>query len=74
MKVDMNAVVAWTKQADLIFQTPLMRGMLLPLLKLALPSLGVTPAQIAVLDAHDDDYTARLAEARRRAGQDGDAT
>jgi hypothetical protein len=67
MAVDMAKVTTWVRQADAIFQTPLVALTLVPLLKSILPSLGVTPAQIAQLDAHYDDLVTREAEARRRA-------
>lgn len=67
MKIDMNEVLAWTRQADAIFQTPLIRLTVVPILKAMLPPLGVTPEQMAALDAHYEDLTAREAEARRRA-------
>ena len=68
MPVDMTKVTAWISQADLLFQTPLIRLAVIPLLKAMLPPLGVTPEQIAQLDAHYDELTAREREARRRAG------
>ena len=46
--------------------TPIVRQMLVPMLKAVLPPLGVTPEQIATLDAHYADLTAREAEAVRR--------
>lgn len=64
--IDMNAVIAWTRQADIVFQTPLIRLTVVPLLKALLPPLGVTPEQMAILDAHYDDLVMREAEARRR--------
>ena len=67
MPINMTKVIAWTQQADVLFQTPLIRMAVIPLLKAMLPPMGVTPEQIAVLDAHYDDLTAREAEARRRA-------
>lgn len=72
MKIDMNAVLAWTRQADAIFQTPLIRLTVVPVLKALLPPLGVTPEQMAVLDAHYEDLTQREADARRRAAADDD--
>ena len=64
--IKMDAVLAWTRQADLVFQTPLIRLAVLPLLKAMLPPLGVTPEQMTVLDEHYEDLVAREAEARRR--------
>lgn len=66
MPIDMTQVAAWLKQADVIYQTPLIRMALVPLLKALLPPLGVTPEQIAVLDEHAADYDRRKAEAERR--------
>lgn len=70
--IDMNQVLAWTKQADAIFQTPLIRMAVVPLLKAMLPPLGVTPAQMTILDGHYEDLTRREADARRRASTDDD--
>jgi hypothetical protein len=64
--IKMDAVLAWTRQEDLVFQTPLIRLAILPLLKAMLPPLGVTPEQMTVLDEHYEDLVAREAEARRR--------
>lgn len=70
--IDMNAVVAWVRQADAVFNTPLIRLTVVPILKALLPPLGVTPEQIAILDTHYADLAAREAEARRRAAADDD--
>mgnify|MGYP001578012366 FL=1 len=63
----MLQVTGWLKQADAIFQTPLVKLLILPQLRSLLPSLGVTPEQIAQLDEHYADLVSREAEARRRA-------
>lgn len=73
MAVDMQKVGEWLRQADVIYQTPLVRMAVVPLLKAMLPPLGVTPEQIAVLDQHYHELTAREAEAKRRAGTSLDA-
>lgn len=70
MPIDMTQVSAWVKQADLIFQTPIIKLAVLPLLKGLLPSLGVTPEQMATLDEHYADLSAREAEAIRRSRLD----
>lgn len=67
MPIDMTKVIAWAQQADVLFQTPLVRMAVVPILKAILPPMGVTPEQIATIDVHFDDLTAREAEARRRA-------
>lgn len=67
MAVNMQQVTDWMRQADALFQTPIVRQMLVPMLKAVLPPLGVTPAQIATLDAHYADLTSREADALRRA-------
>lgn len=68
--IDMQKVSTWVREANVIFQTPLVSLTLIPLLKAMLPPLGVTPEQMAVLDAHYDDLTAREAEAVRRSRLD----
>jgi hypothetical protein len=71
MPVDLGKVEHWLRRADAIFQTPLVAMMVIPLLKQLAPSLGLTEAQIAQLDAHYADLERREAEALRRSRLDG---
>lgn len=70
MPIDMTQVTAWVKQADVIFQTPIIKFAVLPLLKGLLPTLGVTPEQMRTLDEHYADLSAREADAIRRSRLD----
>jgi len=73
MGVNMQQVTHWMREADALFQTPVVRQMLVPMLKAVLPPLGVTPEQIATLDEHYADLNVREAEAIRRSkAVDGD--
>lgn len=67
--VKIDDVVKWLDTADKVFQTPMVREVLLPMVKGLLPQVGVTPEQAAQLDAHYADLARRRERARARAGQ-----
>lgn len=66
MPVNMQDVHEWVRKADAIFNTPLVRLTVVPILKAMLPPMGVTPEQVATLDAHYADLETREREAKRR--------
>ena len=69
MSVKIDDVVKWLDTADKVFQTPMVREVLLPAVRALLPGLGLKPEQVATLDEHYADLARRRERARTRAGR-----
>jgi hypothetical protein len=66
-QIDIAHVMKWLDSADLIFQHPLIKLAVLPLLRSVLPDIGVSPEQMKQLDEHYADLESREHRARIRA-------